>query len=396
MIAVFGPRFGQIHRQGNNGGQSPGEQNSFQTQNTSSSSTNTSAPSPAIQDPLMKQVNALQGYYDTNPTAPSFFPQETVAAPSQATKSYWQQLADYSANGMGYGIDNLNKKLISDTLAGNYLDPSKNPWLQADLQAGYNTQDRQFNNVQTPAMRSQFEGSGRNLGGADMGTYQEALNNLNQGQSNATAHAMESAYDSERGRQMQTQSMLPSFQGMDLQRINAMGQAGQGIDDYTQALIKDAMTRYNYNATAQPNYFSDAASRYLAAYPGGTTTGNGSGTSTGSGYTRFMAPSNPTASGIGAGLAGAGTIAQFLPFLSGGGGGGMFSDERLKEEIRPVGKLRDGQNVYSYRYKGDPRTQIGLLAQEVERVHPDAVTTHPSGYKMVDYGRATAPAGGLM
>ncbi|HEX9328536.1 MAG TPA: tail fiber domain-containing protein, partial [Reyranella sp.] len=69
-----------------------------------------------------------------------------------------------------------------------------------------------------------------------------------------------------------------------------------------------------------------------------------------------------------------------------------FSDRRLKEDITPVGALNDGQTVYSYRYKGDPRTQIGLLAQEVERVHPEAVARHPSGYRMVDYRRATRSA----
>jgi hypothetical protein len=32
--------------------------------------------------------------------------------------------------------------------------------------------------------------------------------------------------------------------------------------------------------------------------------------------------------------------------------------------------------------------QIGLMAHEVEGIHPEAVATHASGYKMVDYGRA--------
>ena len=38
---------------------------------------------------------------------------------------------------------------------------------------------------------------------------------------------------------------------------------------------------------------------------------------------------------------------------------------------------------------------IGLIAQEVEQTNPDAVKTHPSGYKMVDYGRATELASAL-
>lgn len=71
--------------------------------------------------------------------------------------------------------------------------------------------------------------------------------------------------------------------------------------------------------------------------------------------------------------------------------GGFFSDERLKENIRPVGKTFDGQKIYAYNYKGDPRTQVGLIAQEVEKKHPEAVGGH-MGFKTVDYGTATDKA----
>jgi hypothetical protein len=66
----------------------------------------------------------------------------------------------------------------------------------------------------------------------------------------------------------------------------------------------------------------------------------------------------------------------------------IFSDERLKESIEPVGELYDGTNVYRYRYKGDDTPRIGVLAQEVEKTRPDAVSEH-GGYLAVDYGRAT-------
>lgn len=70
------------------------------------------------------------------------------------------------------------------------------------------------------------------------------------------------------------------------------------------------------------------------------------------------------------------------------GGGGFFSDERLKENIKKVGETNDGQPIYRYNYKGDPRTQIGLLAQDVEKEHPEAVGL-AGGYKTVDYKKAT-------
>ena len=81
--------------------------------------------------------------------------------------------------------------------------------------------------------------------------------------------------------------------------------------------------------------------------------------------------------------------------LFSGLGGALFSDAFLKEDIHKVGELRDGQNIYSYNYIGDLTPRLGLIAQEVERTRPDAVKTHPSGFKMVDYSRATELASAL-
>jgi len=73
--------------------------------------------------------------------------------------------------------------------------------------------------------------------------------------------------------------------------------------------------------------------------------------------------------------------------------GGLFmSDERVKEDMQPVGKGFDGANIYRFRYKGDPTWRMGLSAQETERRHPEAVAETPSGFKAVEYGRATQEA----
>lgn len=68
---------------------------------------------------------------------------------------------------------------------------------------------------------------------------------------------------------------------------------------------------------------------------------------------------------------------------------GALSDRRAKKDIRPAGKLM-GHKVYEYRYRGEeadaPKT-IGVMAQEVEKTRPDAVTTGPDGLKRVQYGK---------
>jgi len=69
----------------------------------------------------------------------------------------------------------------------------------------------------------------------------------------------------------------------------------------------------------------------------------------------------------------------------------FFSDERVKDNVEPIGKTFDGQNIVKFNYKGSPQKQIGLIAQEVEERHPDAVGL-AGGIKTVDYDAATREA----
>lgn len=69
-------------------------------------------------------------------------------------------------------------------------------------------------------------------------------------------------------------------------------------------------------------------------------------------------------------------------------GASLISDRRMKTDIEEIGKTKDGQKIYSYRYKTGGPTHIGLMAQEVEKAKPDAVMTLPSGIKAVDYEKA--------
>lgn len=69
----------------------------------------------------------------------------------------------------------------------------------------------------------------------------------------------------------------------------------------------------------------------------------------------------------------------------------FFSDRRLKENDKVVGLLGD-LPIHAFRYKGDPTPRIGYMADEVERLDPGAVVDTASGYKAVDYGRATRSA----
>ncbi|WP_213287598.1 tail fiber domain-containing protein [Bradyrhizobium sp. sGM-13] len=69
----------------------------------------------------------------------------------------------------------------------------------------------------------------------------------------------------------------------------------------------------------------------------------------------------------------------------------IISDRRVKEDISVIGATLDGLPIYRFKYIGDDRWQIGLMADDVEAVTPDAVM-EVGGLKVVDYEKATQAA----
>lgn len=86
---------------------------------------------------------------------------------------------------------------------------------------------------------------------------------------------------------------------------------------------------------------------------------------------------------------GAGALAS--PTGTFGSIGKMFSDIRMKQNIKSIGVLPNGLNIYEYEYKPEFKEiaghgiHIGVMAQEVEKLIPDAVIKANNGYKMVNY-----------
>jgi hypothetical protein len=79
-------------------------------------------------------------------------------------------------------------------------------------------------------------------------------------------------------------------------------------------------------------------------------------------------------------------------FSLGGAGIMKYSDIRMKENIKQIHWSLNGLPVYEYEYKPEFKDiaghgkHIGVMAQEVEIVQPEAVITNANGYKMVNYG----------
>ncbi|MGB3446832.1 MAG: tail fiber domain-containing protein, partial [Xanthobacteraceae bacterium] len=62
------------------------------------------------------------------------------------------------------------------------------------------------------------------------------------------------------------------------------------------------------------------------------------------------------------------------------------SDMRLKADIVPLTRTRDGFQLYRYRYIGDDTLYVGVMAQEIARQVPAAVSVSGDGYLQVNYG----------
>jgi len=97
-------------------------------------------------------------------------------------------------------------------------------------------------------------------------------------------------------------------------------------------------------------------------------------------YNQQMAGYNANQQQLGGMFGTLGTLgAAAMPF--------MFSDKRLKTDIHPTGEKVAGVPVKSWRWKGTGQPDVGVIAQDLEKKHPEMVdNSHPSGFKRVNYG----------
>jgi hypothetical protein len=167
-----------------------------------------------------------------------------------------------------------------------------------------------------------------------------------------------------------------TVQGLDANTNAALQQAGYLTPLATapgQAQVSAANTQYGL---PYQNMQQQLAALGMLGGMGGTTDTSQYGTGT-------QTPANNTMANILGGVSG---VASLIGAFGG-------SDRRLKTDIKKVGETHDNQNIYSYRFKGSNMPQVGMMADEVEKKHPEAVITDPAtGYKKVNYNLATRKA----
>ncbi|WP_419828342.1 tail fiber domain-containing protein [Methylobacterium sp.] len=236
------------------------------------------------------------------------------------------------------------------------------------------------------ALSTYGQGASNNLAGAST----DASNDLNTQQFNANLGLQRANGTISAGQQglstaLQSAGLLPSVDALRYAPASNLLQVGGMQQQQNQAGLDAAQQRFQETQQVPWQALGQYASYPLAiGSQGGTTVSQGTSQTKTSGVSPLQ-----SILGLGTSLLGlgSGTIGGQLF-------GGMFgSDERMKTDVREVGELHDGQKVYAYRYGDEPRTQIGLLAQEVADRKPGAVGPIGLGDLLgVDYAKATEDA----
>ncbi len=345
------------------------------TQKTTQSSTFT--PSSIASGIYSDAINRAQGVANTpyDPTTESSvagFTPDQLAAFQQVNQAqgawspYFDQAAQFATQGAG--------PIDASAISG-YMDPYIQQVIDATL-AQTNRQD----SIEQARLRGNAVSSGALGGNAPAVNSAILAGEQGRNRNSMIANLLSGGYS----------QALNAAQQDALRQQTAAGQFGQLGTQTQQALYNDVMARLSSGnqqqaqnqqvldtatANAQQEFlFPYQNTQWLSSIAGslGPLTG---GTTNSSGKTK---QGKGIGSAIGAGLSAVASL----------------SDRRAKEDVSRVGFTDDGQPVYKFRYRGSPKFQIGLMADEVEKSHPEAVGDGPYGMKMVNYDKATDFADG--
>jgi hypothetical protein len=310
---------------------------------------------------------------------------------------------------MGRGF-NPNTAPITTNVGQANLQTSLGPNYRSntDYEGGMQGWDRANQILQArlaPQMEQQSSAQASRLAnqGIVQGTkaYENAMRTFNQGQNDLLTNSQLA------GQGIGQNLFQQGLQGAQFANQAALAQ-GQFGNQAQQQMFANRLTNANLGNTAQQQQFNQALTRYnlplntLSALRTGAQVQNPSfvnsaqqATTSGPdmlgaaqmGYNAQMGDFNAQNaaqqnfnSGL-MGLAGAGVM--------------KYSDIRMKENIKQIHWLPNGLPVYEYEYKPEFKDiaghgkHIGVMAQELEIVQPEAVITNANGYKMVNYGLLT-------
>lgn len=246
------------------------------------------------QQPYLKDVFKQAQQLDQNYT-PQYYPHSTVAPFNPTERLGLNMAVDTATNDPLTGATGGQ---LTDTLNGNYLDASSNPYLQGYMNSVASTV--------TPALESQFNQGGNGMN-SSLASY-----GVSQGLSNALANTAYQNYSDERTNQLRAALEAPSAQTMGFTDANAVQNAGQQQQTQAQNQLSDLVNRFNFGQQLPYNKLNTYDSLINGTYGGTTTT-------TQPYYTNMGA--NALSGGIGGAMLGSQLLGPALGLSSTAGGG---------------------------------------------------------------------------
>lgn len=217
----------------------------------------------------------------------------------------------------------------------------------------------------------------------EQATYQSYLNNLLPQFANQTSDLTASLAN--KGITIGSEAYSRAMNNLQNTQNNALNQALfqsvlAGQNAYSNSL-NDTINAANFSNNAQSNYINQLLQALQKSYSGYDIAMN-----------KYNIQNNANQRIAQNSLANANAQTdsgnQFLQSAAKAAALTLASDRRLKENIKAVGKLNNGLTVYCFNYKGSNISQIGLIAQEVQEVNPEAVIEGDDGFLRVRYDQA--------
>jgi len=326
---------------------------------------------PAVVNPsnMPGVLPAAAGLYQNY--TPQYFPNSTVSPFTGAQQAGLGQLENFGISGGSPAVNNAAGQ-IANIENGDYLSAG-NPYFSGMVNS--------IQNAVAPGINSMFANANRYGSNANQQAVASAVTNA------AAPLAMQN-YQQGLSNMLQGAYVAPNLQQAQLAPANALLTAGGTEQAQNQAQLNDQIQRFNYNQMLPYNQ--------LNAYEGAVS-GNYGGTSTltqpyfqnqTAGKLGNAAGGAALGKGLGSSLFGQG--GSTAGGIAGGLGGLALSDRRVKRDIEALFKLGNGLTVYRFRYHDNDNEQLGFMADEVQLIHPEAVSIRPDGLSQVDYWRAAA------
>ena len=268
------------------------------------SSTSTVKNAPADQvlpflEPYMKRASDLSN------TAYQPYQGQQIAELNDAQQAGMGLQSAQALNGFQGQAE--GNQLYQDTLAGKYLTPDSNPYLQATAQSIGN----EFNRT----VAAQNNSLQRQAGAFGNSGLQQKMSMDNAGLAGQLNNLYGQNYANERNNQMQALGMMPTMQNLGYTDAQKLSQVGDSQRQYQQDLLNQQQTNYQ-QAMQYPYAQLDVLGNAIKSTMGA----GGSSTST----SPLYKPS-PVAGMMGGGMAGygLGSAMGFNPLLGAAGGAVM-------------------------------------------------------------------------